>query len=180
MAYLWRVCGISNPKVVLAVIVSPLQSFMVGIALMLSGSRRDSATVAGPRGAVSTFVIKYVCSLWLAVDLNLFGVDSIMGQNICIPTDPKSIVSRACAISATPALGLLVGVEFRRSAVTLVSGYWQLFALGSVVSTANMTGILSTTCDRIRLVHWQMLVDKCGALPYWRALFCWWTQANPT
>ena len=49
-----------------------------------------------------------------------------MGQNICIPTDPKSIESRACAISSTPALGLLVGIEFRRSAVTLASGYWQL------------------------------------------------------
>ena len=153
MAYLWRVCGISNPKVVLPVIVSPLQNFIVSIALILSGSRRDPATVAGPRGAVSTFVIKHVCSLWLALDLNLFGVDSIMGQNICIPTDPKSIESRACAISSTPALGLLVGIEFRRSAVTLASGYWQLFALGSLVSIANKTGILSTRCDRIRLVH---------------------------
>ena len=54
---------ISNPKVVLPVIVSPLQIFIVSIALILSGSRRDPATVAGPGGAVSTFVIKYVCSL---------------------------------------------------------------------------------------------------------------------
>ena len=85
MAYLWRVCEISNPKVVSPVIVSPLQNFIVSIALILSGSRRDPATVAGPGGAVSTFVIKYVCSLRLALDLNLFGVDSIMGQNICNP-----------------------------------------------------------------------------------------------
>ena len=88
-----------------------------------------------------------------------------MGQNICIPTEPESIESRACAISATPALGLLVGIEFRRSAVTLASGYLLAIRIGLCGQHSKHDGYIIDEVRQKSDPHidrcWSIIVTHC-------------------